>query len=89
MLPLDPILVFFHTHTHSHIHNTTLSPTNPGSLSPSQDDCSPAGVCDPVLAAVEVHPVPAAAMARVQTHTGRTQEGRAQTSPAAAEEGLA
>lgn len=41
----------------------------------TQDDCPAAGVFDPVLAALEVHPLPAEALERVQTRAGFPQEG--------------
>lgn len=48
-----------------------------------QDDCSTAGVFDPVMAALEVYPLPAEALEGVQTRTGCPQEERTKASPSA------
>lgn len=48
-----------------------------------QDDCSTAGVFDPVLAALEVYPLPAEALEGVQTRTGCPKEDRTKTNPSA------
>lgn len=66
----------------------TRSCTNLLPFVPLQDDCSTAGMFDPILATLEVHPLPAEALEGVQTRTGRSQEGCHETSPAAAEERL-
>jgi len=82
-------LTHMYAHHHHHHHHHHIKPVSV-SL-PAQDDGSPGGVCDPVLAAVEVHSLPAAAVAGVQMLAGRSQEGGAQTRCgfAAAQEGLA
>lgn len=52
-----------------------------------QDDGPAGGVPDPVLAALEVHPLPAEALEGVPTRAGHSQEGH-KASAAAAQEGL-
>ena len=68
----------------NHTHNCT----NLLALGPRQDDCSTAGVFDPILATLEVYPLPAEALEGVQTRTGRPQEGRPETTPPDTEERL-
>lgn len=63
------------------------SPLNVHCPPPAQDDRPAAGVFDPVLAALEVYPLPAEALEGVPTRAGVSQEGL-QTSAAAAQEGL-
>lgn len=55
---------------------------------PLQDDRSTAGMFDPIVATLEVYPLPAEALEGVQTRTGRAQEGCHKASPTAAEERL-
>lgn len=59
--------------------------TNLLTFGPLQDDCSTAGMFDPILATLEVYPLPAEALEGVQARTGCSQEGRHKTSPAATE----
>lgn len=63
--------------------------TNLLASGPLQDDGSPADFFDPILATLEVYPLPAETLAGVQTRTGCSQEGCRKATPTANEERLA
>ncbi len=102
--PWEMKQIFFrHTHTHTHqgqkvillIQHAMSDPfskkhncTNHLASPSLQDDCSTAGMFDPILATLEVYPLPAEALEGVQTRTGCSQEDRHKTSPTATEERL-